>query len=158
MSHPIYRVVFLKDGHFTRFGLVSTMVRNGLLISSPYRKANDSVHSVTASLFGQVWIDPEVHTLVWPNGADFDPATLHDWPYEISWTVHHLSSHLRKTAERTARKAFHRLTPCRSTWTCSGLVMGVRQSAATGERPTGFVRLRSNDYGLLNTFGVSRSG
>jgi hypothetical protein len=32
------------------------------------------------SLFNQVLIDPEVHTLVWPNGADFDPATLHDWP------------------------------------------------------------------------------
>jgi hypothetical protein len=32
------------------------------------------------TLFGQVSIDPEVHTLVWPNGADFDPATLHDWP------------------------------------------------------------------------------
>jgi hypothetical protein len=31
-------------------------------------------------LFSQVAIDPEVHTLVWPNGADFDPATLHDWP------------------------------------------------------------------------------
>jgi hypothetical protein len=31
-------------------------------------------------LFNQVSIDPEVHTLVWPNGADFDPATLHDWP------------------------------------------------------------------------------
>ena len=31
------------------------------------------------SLFNQVCIDPEVHTLVWPNGADFDPATLHDW-------------------------------------------------------------------------------
>ena len=30
--------------------------------------------------FNQVHIDPEVHTLVWPNGADFDPATLHDWP------------------------------------------------------------------------------
>jgi hypothetical protein len=31
-------------------------------------------------LFNQVRIDPEVHTLVWPNGADFDPETLHDWP------------------------------------------------------------------------------
>jgi hypothetical protein len=32
------------------------------------------------SLFSQVQIDPEVYTLVWPNGADFAPATLHDWP------------------------------------------------------------------------------
>jgi hypothetical protein len=31
-------------------------------------------------LFNQVSVDPEVKTLVWPNGADFDPATLHDWP------------------------------------------------------------------------------
>ena len=34
-------------------------------------------------LFEQVQIDPEVHTLVWPNGADFDPATLHDWPRHV---------------------------------------------------------------------------
>ena len=31
-------------------------------------------------LFNRVFIDPEVKTIVWPNGADFDPATLHDWP------------------------------------------------------------------------------
>ena len=31
-------------------------------------------------VFRQVQIDPLAHTLVWPNGADFDPATLHDWP------------------------------------------------------------------------------
>jgi hypothetical protein len=34
------------------------------------------------ALFNQVRVDPEVHTLVWPNGADFDPATLHDWPIQ----------------------------------------------------------------------------
>jgi hypothetical protein len=32
------------------------------------------------AVFRQVRLDPEVHTLVWPNGADFDPAMLHDWP------------------------------------------------------------------------------
>ncbi|MBV9764301.1 MAG: DUF2442 domain-containing protein [Acidobacteriaceae bacterium] len=32
------------------------------------------------ALFNHVRIDSEAHTLVWPNGADFDPANLHDWP------------------------------------------------------------------------------
>ena len=35
------------------------------------------------NLFNQVFLDTEVHTLVWPNGADFDPATLHDWPEHV---------------------------------------------------------------------------
>ncbi len=35
---------------------------------------------IDPEVFRQVRLDTEVHTLVWPNGADFDPATLHDWP------------------------------------------------------------------------------
>lgn len=30
-------------------------------------------------LFNQVYLDKEIHTLVWPNEADFDPATLYNW-------------------------------------------------------------------------------
>jgi len=44
------------------------------------------------ALFEQVQIDSEAHTLVWPNGADFDPATLHDWP-----------RHAEELARRAAR-------------------------------------------------------
>jgi hypothetical protein len=37
-------------------------------------------------MFNRVRIDSESRTLVWPNGADFDPATLHDWPqYESAF-------------------------------------------------------------------------
>ena len=32
------------------------------------------------AVFNRVRIDPDAHTLVWPNDADLDPATLHDWP------------------------------------------------------------------------------
>src|ERR1700741_5425498 len=31
-------------------------------------------------MFNAVVLDPEAGTLSWPTGADFDPATLHDWP------------------------------------------------------------------------------
>lgn len=34
-------------------------------------------------VFSQVRIDPEAGTLVWPTGADFDPATLYDWPNAV---------------------------------------------------------------------------
>src|SRR5438046_943161 len=32
------------------------------------------------AVFRQVQLDSEAATLVWPNGADFDPATLYAWP------------------------------------------------------------------------------
>ncbi len=31
------------------------------------------------TFFAKVGIDADAHTLVWPNGADFDPSMLHDW-------------------------------------------------------------------------------
>ncbi len=80
MSHAIYRV--------TSFNIVGpyklqitfddrtdqTIDFQPILAGELYRPLRD-LH-----IFNQVRIDPEVHTLVWPNGADFDPATLHDWP------------------------------------------------------------------------------
>ena len=50
------------------------------------------------SVFDQVQLDTQVHTLVWPNGADFDPTMLHNWP--------NVSSELIKLAEKwTPRRA-----------------------------------------------------
>jgi len=31
------------------------------------------------TMFNEVKVDPEVFTIVWPNGADFEPSILHDW-------------------------------------------------------------------------------
>ena len=36
------------------------------------------------SLFEQVEIDEIAHTLSWPNGADFDPETLRNWPKYVT--------------------------------------------------------------------------
>ena len=31
------------------------------------------------AVFRQVRVDPELGTIVWPNGADIDPFVLHEW-------------------------------------------------------------------------------
>jgi hypothetical protein len=83
MLHPIYRVQsFEIIGPYTlrvHFDDQTDQVINfeTVLAGELYRPLRD------LSLFKQVRIDPEVHTLVWPNGADFDPAILHDWPEHV---------------------------------------------------------------------------
>lgn len=80
MIHPIYRVTaFSITGPYTlriEFddGTSRTIDFEPTLRGELFGPLRDQ------SLFDLVRIDREVHTLVWPNGADFDPATLHDWP------------------------------------------------------------------------------
>jgi hypothetical protein len=80
MTHPIYRVEsFQIEAPYTlrvRFDDNTEQLINfqPMLAGAIYRPLRD------LSVFNQVRIDTEVHTLVWPNGADFDPAKLHDWP------------------------------------------------------------------------------
>lgn len=79
MTHPIYRVTqFAMVAPYTlriRFDDESeqTIDFRPVLAGELYRPLIDP------EVFNQVRLDTEVHTLVWPNGADFDPATLHDW-------------------------------------------------------------------------------
>jgi hypothetical protein len=83
LSHAIYRVEsFLIVGPYTlrvRFDdeTEQTIDFRPVLEGEVYGPLRDR------ELFDQVRIDAEVHTLVWPNGADFDPATLHDWPDQL---------------------------------------------------------------------------
>jgi hypothetical protein len=78
--HRICRVVELQvtGPHQLRLtfddGLVRIVDLTAVLRGTLYGPLRDPVVFATAR------IDAEVHTVVWPNGADFDPAILHDWP------------------------------------------------------------------------------
>ena len=80
MVHEIHRVTsFQKIGPVTlsiqfEDSTSQTIDFHPVLKGELYGPLQDPV------VFSQVRIDPEVHTLVWPNGADFDPALLHKWP------------------------------------------------------------------------------
>ena len=80
MNHPLYRITSVERvGRYSlhlRFddGLSRTIDFEPILEGELYSPLRDP------AAFAQVTLDPEVHTVVWPCGADFDPATLHDWP------------------------------------------------------------------------------
>jgi len=80
MSHEIYRVVsFERVAPFT-LKVVFDDRTSQVIDFRPILKGELYEPLKDPSLFDQVRIDPEVHTLVWPSGADFDPAMLHNWP------------------------------------------------------------------------------
>ncbi len=83
MSHPIHRV--------TKFSIVEPYALNVAFADGTEHRI-DFKPVLHGALFGPlrdlatfnaVRLDTEVGTLVWPNDADFDPATLHDWPTVI---------------------------------------------------------------------------
>ena len=80
MMHEIHRVIsFQQIGPFTlnvvfEDGTSQTIDFRPILEGELYGPSQDP------TVFSQAHIDPEAHTLVWPNGADFDPAILYNWP------------------------------------------------------------------------------
>ena len=97
MDHPLHRIVAFKRlrpySLRLRFddGLERTIDFEPILSGELYGPLRDP------QAFAQVALDPEVHTLVWSCGADFDPAILHDRPeHEAAF---------RAAAERWSRAA-----------------------------------------------------
>ncbi len=80
MSHPIHRVTgFTIAGPYT----LSVAFADGTeqwIDFAPLLHGPLFGPLRNLATFNAVALDSEAGTLVWPNGADFDPATLHDWP------------------------------------------------------------------------------
>jgi hypothetical protein len=83
MIHPIFKIRHCEvippyslqlgfDDGFSR-----TVNLEAILEGDLYGKLKDPY------FFSQVVVDQEVGTVIWPNGADFDPAILHDWPSHV---------------------------------------------------------------------------
>lgn len=86
LVHELYRVTGFKIiGLYTLYitfndGSSQTINFEPILYGNIYGPLRN------LSLFNQVRLDPEVHTLIWPNDADFDPETLRNWPdYKDAW-------------------------------------------------------------------------
>ena len=80
MTHPIQRITgFERVAPYAlhlRFedGVETVVYLADMLAGELYGPLCDPF------VFSRGALDPEVGTVVWPNGADFDPAVLRDWP------------------------------------------------------------------------------
>ncbi len=80
MIHPIYQVRAVEVVEPYTLRVQFTDATEQIIDLKPVLAGELYGPLLDLRLFNQVAIDAEVKTLVWPNGADFDPATLHDWP------------------------------------------------------------------------------
>ena len=80
MNHPLYQVRTVEIVEPYTLQVRFTDDTEQIVYLKPVLAGELYGPLMDLQLFNQVAVDPEVKTLVWPNGADFDPATLHDWP------------------------------------------------------------------------------
>ena len=86
MRHKLYRVTaFRITGHYKLYiefddGTAQEIDFKPIMYGELFGPLQD------LDFFNRVRLDPEIHTLVWPNDADFDPETLRNWPeYRDAW-------------------------------------------------------------------------
>ncbi len=80
MVHPIYRVARFDIVGPYRLAVAFTDGTKQEINFRPVLRGAVFGPLCDLATFNAVTLDAEVGTLTWPNGADFDPATLHDWP------------------------------------------------------------------------------
>ncbi len=79
MIHKIYKIVsvnvvapFTLEIGFSN-GVKKTIHFSDILKGEMYGPLSDE------NYFNKVYLDTEVHTIAWPNGADFAPEILYNW-------------------------------------------------------------------------------
>ena len=80
MTHAIYRVE-----HFDIVGPYTLALRfddgsEQRIDFRPVLEGEVFAPLQALEMFNAVELDTTFGTVQWPNGADFDPETLHDWP------------------------------------------------------------------------------
>lgn len=79
MQHPIFKITALRIISDYKLeltfndGLIKEINFEPVLHGAIYFPLKD------LNLFNKVTLDKEICTIVWHNGADFEPSILHDW-------------------------------------------------------------------------------
>ena len=97
-NHPIYRVETFEHVGDYRLRLAFNDGTKRVIDFEPILAGELFGPLRDKKIFAQAKLDSEVHTIVWPTGADFDPTTLHDWPEHESafkaaakrWAANHV--------------------------------------------------------------------
>lgn len=79
MSHPIHRVTHFSIGAPYTLTVAFADGTEQRIDFRPVLHGPLFGPLQDLATFNAVRLDTEVGTLVWPNDADFDPSTLHDW-------------------------------------------------------------------------------